>query len=262
MSTRRSSRPAQHAMPAMTGRKQGGSPPEPPVAGPAPKDRSQSDRRGTRSSCRWPKAALEHAYVAQDHCTRPMQPAEPHQRRGPGPHTEHIENISSRRSEALARLSRGAKQRKSTLLAGLAATSARPTRTPAPRLRDCAVDHARPGISQSSLLEGPLPVRAAAKENPHSAGSDDTSKGDSRGPATLRSAQANAGSGVRHPFKSRTISFRQFSLRGHDSRSLSESEPRGPWPFDPKENVHLARCLSWRPEASTSRKGIRLSAYP
>ena len=65
------------------------------------------------------------------------------------------------------------------------------------RGRDRAVDHARPG-TPSSLLEGPLRRRAAAPGEPDAAGSDDTSTGDARGPATLRPAQANAGTGVRH----------------------------------------------------------------
>ena len=78
------------------------------------------------------------------------------------------------------------------------------------RGRDRAVDHARPG-TPSSLLEGPLRRRAAAPGEPDAAGSDDTSTGDARGPATL--AQANAGTGVRHH---PAMGFRQFSLRGLD----------------------------------------------
>ena len=144
-----------------TGRKPGGRPPEPPVAGPGPKDQVNLTDADSRIM---PVAGggFEQAYNAQallaadsllvvtNDGSRPQRQAT--NRAGAG---------SARRlPEAL-----GAPE---TLLADSGYFSEANVNACA-RGRDRAVDHARPG-TPSSLLEGPLRRRAAAPGEPDAAG--------------------------------------------------------------------------------------------
>ena len=173
-----------------TGRKPGGRPPEPPVAGPGPKDQVNLTDADSRimpvAGGGFEQAYNAQALVAADSLlvvTNDVVQA-PNDKRQIEPALEAL----ARLPEAL-----GAPE---TLLADSGYFSEANVNACA-EAEIAPFDHARPG-TPSSLLEGPLRRRAAAPGEPDAAGSDDTSTGDARGPATLRPAQANAGTGVRH----------------------------------------------------------------
>ena len=152
-----------------TGRKPGGRPPEPPVAGPGPKDQvnlTDADSRIMPGGRRRLRTGLQRPSPGGG-----RQPAGGHQRRGPGPQRQ----ATNRAGAGSARPpSRGAGRARDP--AGGQRLLQRGQRERLRRGRDRAVDNARPG-TPSSLLEGPLRRRAAAPGEPDAAGSDDTSTG-------------------------------------------------------------------------------------
>ena len=172
------------------------------------------------------------------------QPAGGHQRRGPGPQRQ----ATNRAGAGSARPpSRGAGRARDP--AGGQRLLQRGQRERLRRGRDRAVDHARPG-TPSSLLEGPLRRRAAAPGEPDAAGSDDTSTGDARGPATLRPAQANAGTGVRHHQIGHGLPPVLATRPGQGHGRMEPGDPG----LEHKENVHLAIRLSRRPDSVPREK--------
>ena len=182
-----------------TGRKPGGRPPEPPVAGPGPKDQVNLTDADSRimpvAGGGFEQAYNAQALVAADSLlvvTNDVVQA-PNDKRQIEPALE-----ARPPSEAL-----GAPE---TLLADSGYFSEA-------NVNACAsLDHARPG-TPSSLLEGPLRRRAAAPGEPDAAGSDDTSTG--RRPRAGNSTPCASKRRNRGIIKS-AMGFRQFSLRGLD----------------------------------------------
>ena len=225
-----------------TGRKPGGRPPEPPVAGPGPKDQVNLTDADSRimpvAGGGFEQAYNAQALVAVDSLlvvTNDVVQA-PNDKRQIEPALE-----------ALARLPEGAGRARDP--AGGQRLLQRGQRERLRRGRDRAVDHARPG-TPSSLLEGPLRRRAAAPGEPDAAGSDDTSTGDARRPATLRPAQANAGTGVRHHQIGHGL---PPVLAMRPGQGHGRMEPGDPG-LEHKENVHLAIRLSRRPDSVPREK--------
>ena len=85
---------------------------------------------------------------------------------------------------------------------------------------------------------------------PDAAGSDDTSTGDARGPATLRPAQANAGTGVRHHQIGHGLPPVLATRPGQGHGRMEPGDPG----LEHKENVHLAIRLSRRPDSVPREK--------
>ena len=229
-----------------TGRKPGGRPPEPPVAGPGPKDQVNLTDADSRIM---PVAGggFEQAYNAQALVAADSLLVVTNDR-GPGPQRQ----ATNRAGAGSARPpSRGAGRARDP--AGGQRLLQRGQRERLRRGRDRAVDPARPG-TPSSLLEGPLRRRAAAPGEPDAAGSDDTSTGDARGPATLRPAQANAGTGVRHHQIGHGLPPVLATRPGQGHGRMEPGDPG----LEHKENVHLAIRLSRAAGLRTSRKGIRV----
>ena len=225
-----------------TGRKPGGRPPEPPVAGPGPKDQVNLTDADSRimpvAGGGFEQAYNAQALVAADSLlvvTNDVVQA-PNDKRQIEPALE-----------ALAPPSRGAGRARDP--AGGQRLLQRGQRERLRRGRDRAVDHARPG-TPSSLLEGPLRRRAAAPGEPDAAGSDDTSTGDARGPATLRPAQANAGTGVRHHQIGHGLPPVLATRPGQGHGRMEPGDPG----LEHKENVHLAIRLSRRPDSVPREK--------
>ena len=225
-----------------TGRKPGGRPPEPPVAGPGPKDQVNLTDADSRimpvAGGGFEQAYNAQALVAADSLlvvTNDVVQA-PNDKRQIEPALE-----------ALDPPSRGAGRARDP--AGGQRLLQRGQRERLRRGRDRAVDHARPG-TPSSLLEGPLRRRAAAPGEPDAAGSDDTSTGDARGPATLRPAQANAGTGVRHHQIGHGLPPVLATRPGQGHGRMEPGDPG----LEHKENVHLAIRLSRRPDSVPREK--------
>ena len=225
-----------------TGRKPGGRPPEPPVAGPGPKDQVNLTDADSRimpvAGGGFEQAYNAQALVAADSLlvvTNDVVQA-PNDKRQIEPALE-----------ALARLPEALGAPRDP--AGGQRLLQRGQRERLRRGRDRAVDHARPG-TPSSLLEGPLRRRAAAPGEPDAAGSDDTSTGDARGPATLRPAQANAGTGVRHHQIGHGLPPVLATRPGQGHGRMEPGDPG----LEHKENVHLAIRLSRRPDSVPREK--------
>ena len=225
-----------------TGRKPGGRPPEPPVAGPGPKDQVNLTDADSRimavAGGGFEQAYNAQALVAADSLlvvTNDVVQA-PNDKRQIEPALEAL----ARLPEAL-----GAPETP----AGGQRLLQRGQRERLRRGRDRAVDHARPG-TPSSLLEGPLRRRAAAAGEPDAAGSDDTSTGDARGPATLRPAQANAGTGVRHHQIGHGLPPVLATRPGQGHGRMEPGDPG----LEHKENVHLAIRMSRRPDSVSREK--------
>ena len=225
-----------------TGRKPGGRPPEPPVAGPGPKDQVNLTDADSRimpvAGGGFEQAYNAQALVAADSLlvvTNDVVQA-------------HQRQAANRAGAGSARPpSRGAGRARDP--AGGQRLLQRGQRERLRRGRDRAVDHARPG-TPSSLLEGPLRRRAAAPGEPDAAGSDDTSTGDARGPATLRPAQANAGTGVRHHQIGHGLPPVLATRPGQGHGRMEPGDPG----LEHKENVHLAIRLSRRPDSVPREK--------
>ena len=225
-----------------TGRKPGGRPPEPPVAGPGPKDQVNLTDADSRimpvAGGGFEQAYNAQALVAADSLlvvTNDVVQA-PNDKRQIEPALE-----------ALARLPEALGAPRDP--AGGQRLLQRGQRERLRRGRDRAVDHARPG-TPSSLLEGPLRRRAAAPGEPDAAGSDDPSTGDARGPATLRPAQANAGTGVRHHQIGHGLPPVLATRPGQGHGRMEPGDPG----LEHKENVHLAIRLSRRPDSVPREK--------
>ena len=225
-----------------TGRKPGGRPPEPPVAGPGPKDQVNLTDADSRimpvAGGGFEQAYNAQALVAADSLlvvTNDVVQA-PNDKRQIEPALEAL----ARLPEAL-----GAPE---TLLADSGYFSEANVNACA-EAEIAPFDHARPG-TPSSLLEGPLRRRAAAPGEPDAAGSDDTSTGDARGPATLRPAQANAGTGVRHHQIGHGLPPVLATRPGQGHGRMEPGDPG----LEHKENVHLAIRLSRRPDSVPREK--------
>ena len=225
-----------------TGRKPGGRPPEPPVAGPGPKDPVNLTDADSRimpvAGGGFEQAYNAQALVAADSLlvvTNDVVQA-PNDKRQIEPALEAL----ARLPEAL-----GAPE---TLLADSGYFSEA-------NVNACAEAEIAPLITPgretpSSLLEGPLRRRAAAPGEPDAAGSDDTSTGDARGPATLRPAQANAGTGVRHHQIGHGLPPVLATRPGQGHGRMEPGDPG----LEHKENVHLAIRLSRRPDSVPREK--------
>ena len=237
-STRRSSRRARREKAEKTGRKPGGRPPEPPVAGPGPKDQVNLTDADSRimpvAGGGFEQAYNAQALVAADSLlvvTNDVVQA-PNDKRQIEPALEAL----ARLPEAL-----GAPE---TLLADSGYFSEA-------NVNACAEAEIAPLITPGRerhhlSWKDRFAGAPAPSGEPDAAGSDDTSTGDARGPLQLYGLRQTP-EPVFGIIKS-AMGFRQFSL-ARPGQGHGRMEPGDPG-LEHKENVHLAIRLSRRPDSA------------